>query len=103
MVDIDGVEETLSQSPERAARPSREAEPDPVKVRIPEAADEEESLAALREIFNRYRGNAPVLISLQNGKIVKTGQGGGVHPTIDFFDTVAEVVGRPNVKGRPSF
>lgn len=103
VVDIDGVEEKLSQSSERPSRPSRGTEPDSVKVRIPAEADEEETLAALREIFHQHRGNAPVLIYLQNGKIVKTGQGAGVYPTIDFFDTVAEVVGRPNVKGRPSF
>ena len=41
-----------------------------------------------------------MLIYLQNGKIVKTGQGGGIYPSIDFFDTVAEIVGRPNVKGK---
>ena len=103
VVDIDGVEEKLSQSSERPSRPSRGSEPDPVKVRIPAEVDEEEALATLREIFHQHRGNAPVLIYLQNGKIVKTGQGAGVYPTIDFFDTVAEVVGRPNVKGRPSF
>ena len=75
-------------------------EPDPVKVRIPQEADEEEILHILQEIFREHRGTVPVLIYLQNGKIVKTGQGGGIYPSIDFFDTVAEIVGRPNVKGK---
>ena len=75
-------------------------EPDPVKVRIPEEAEEQEILATLQEIFRNFRGNTPVLIYLQNGKIVRTGPGAGVYPSIDFFDTVAEIVGRPNVKGK---
>ena len=75
-------------------------EPDPVKVRIPKEAEEQELLTSLQEIFRNFRGNTPVLIYLQNGKIVRTGQGAGVYPSIDFFDTVAEIVGRPNVKGK---
>lgn len=75
--------------------------PDPVKVRIPADGDEKQLLARLQQIFSDYRGDTPVLIYLQNGKIVKTGQNGGVYPVIEFFDTVAEVVGRPNIKGRP--
>ncbi len=66
--NIDGVEEKLSQSSERPSRPSRGTEPDSVEVRIPAEADEEETLAALREIFHQHRGNAPVLIYLQNGQ-----------------------------------
>lgn len=75
--------------------------PEPIKVRIPEDGDEQAVLAQLQQIFRDYRGSTPVLIYLQNGKIVKTAQNGGVYPVIEFFDTVAEVVGRPNVKGRP--
>ena len=71
-----------------------------VKVRIPQEADEQEVLQALQEIFRQYPGNTPVLIYLQNGKIVKTGERGGVYPSIALFDTVAEIVGRPNIKGR---
>ena len=103
VVDINDVEQKLSQSSERPSRKQADSGLDPVKVRIPAEADEEEMLASLREIFGRYRGNSPVLIYLQNGKILKTGQGGGVYPTIDFVDTVAEIVGRPNIKGRPVF
>lgn len=75
-------------------------EPDPVKVRIPAEAEEQEVLQLLQEIFRAHHGNTPVLIYLQSGKIVRTGQNGGVYPSIDFFDTVAEIVGRPNVKGK---
>ncbi|NCE99177.1 MULTISPECIES: DNA polymerase III subunit alpha [unclassified Emergencia] len=71
-----------------------------VKVRIPQEADEQEILGRLQEIFKEYPGNTPVLIYLQNGKIVRTGAGGGVYPSIALFDTVAEMVGRPNIKGR---
>jgi len=80
-------------------RPSHE--PSPVKVRIPQEASEQEVLTQLQQIFRQYHGGTPVLIYLQNGKIVKTSPGSGVYPTIEFFDTVAEIVGRPNVKGRP--
>lgn len=79
---------------------SAAGEPEPVKVRIPQEADEKAVLAQLSGIFSSHRGNTPVLIYLQNGKIVRTGQGGGVYPSIDLFDTVAEIVGRPNIKGR---
>lgn len=76
-------------------------EPDPVKVRIPADADEKAVLSQLQQIFRDFRGDTPVLIYLQSGKIVKTSQNGGVRPLIQFFDTVAEIVGRPNIKGRP--
>ncbi|MGN0659839.1 MAG: DNA polymerase III subunit alpha [Emergencia sp.] len=77
--------------------------PEPVKVRIPADADESAVLASLHEIFRDFRGNTPVLIYLQNGKIVRTSESGGVYPVIEFFDTVADIVGRPNIKGRPVF
>ena len=70
-------------------------------ILIPADGEEKQLLARLQQIFSDYRGDTPVLIYLQNGKIVKTGQNGGVYPVIEFFDTVAEVVGRPNIKGRP--
>ena len=79
---------------------SSDREPEPVKVRIPQEADEKSVLTQLSGIFSAHRGNTPVLIYLQNGKIVRTGQGGGVYPSIDLFDTVAGIVGRPNIKGR---
>jgi len=77
------------------------AQQDTVKVRIPAEADEPALLEQLQKIFREHRGDTPVLIYLQNGKIVKTSPQGGVYPTIGFFDTVAELVGRPNIKGRP--
>lgn len=83
-----------------SARAFSGRDPDPVKVRIPMEAEEQKILGSLQEIFRDFRGNTPVLIYLQNGKIVRTGQGAGVYPSIDFFDTVAEIVGRPNVKGK---
>ena len=76
---------------------------DAVKVRIPADADEQAMLNQLQQMFRDFHGNTPVLIYLQNGKIVKTSPQGGVHPTIEFFDTVAELVGRPNIKGKPVF
>ena len=60
-------------------------------------------LKNLEIIFKSFPGDTPVLIYLQTGKIVKTSPQGGVHPTIDFFDVVADLVGRPNIKGRPVF
>lgn len=87
----------------RTARPERAANlaQDAVKVRIPADADEQAMLAQLQQIFREFHGNTQVLIYLQNGKIVRTSPQGGVYPTIEFFDTVAEIVGRPNIKGRP--
>ncbi len=108
VVGIRDVEEKLNGvDSNKEMRPrSRSAERggiEPVKVRIPQQGDEKEILEQLRLIFGRHRGNTPVLIYLQNGKIVKTADGGGVHPTVEMFDTVAEIVGRPNIKGRPVF
>ncbi|MDD6043966.1 MAG: DNA polymerase III subunit alpha [Eubacteriaceae bacterium] len=73
---------------------------DAVKVRIPAGADEKKVLNRLAEIFAVYRGNFPVLIYLQNGKIVRTGPNSGVDCSMGFFDTVADVVGRMNIKGK---
>ncbi len=108
VVGIRDVEEKLNGvDSNKEMRPrSRSAERggiEPVKVRIPQQGDEKEILEQLRLIFGRHRGNTPVLIYLQNGKIVKTADGGGVHPTVEMFDTVAEIVGWPNIKGRPVF
>ncbi len=88
------------ESAESKRHPSHE--PNPVKVRIPQEVSEQEVLKQLQQIFRQYHGGTPVLIYLQNGKIVKTSPSGGVYPTIEFFDTVAEIVGRPNIKGRPA-
>ena len=71
-----------------------------IKVRIPAEGDEKEILSELSEIFGGFRGRVPVLIYLQNGKIVRTGPNGGVSGSIEFFDAVAEIVGRMNIKGR---
>ena len=71
--------------------------------RHPADADEKQVLQDLQLIFRAFAGDTPVLIYLQNGKIVRTSAQGGVHPTIEFFDTVADLVGRPNIKGRPVF
>ncbi|MBR4019768.1 MAG: hypothetical protein IKI99_00480, partial [Firmicutes bacterium] len=74
-----------------------------VKVRIPDGVNEKQVLQDLQLIFRAFAGDTPVLIYLQNGKIVRTSPQGGVHPTIEFFDTVADLVGRPNIKGKPVF
>jgi DNA polymerase-3 subunit alpha len=93
---IHDVEEKLTPS-----NPPSPPIRDFVKVRIPAEADEQEVLKQLHQIFREHQGTCPVLIYLQNGKIVRTGQKSGVHPTLNFFDTVAELVGRANIKGRP--
>ena len=38
------------------------------------------------------------MIYLQNGKIIGTGNGGGVRPTLEFAESVAELVGNANIK-----
>ncbi len=98
IVDINQVEE---ETQKEESRKEKNVSTEMVKIRIPESAEEGEILDQLKKIFKENHGNIPVLIYLQNGKIVRTGENGGVLPTIDFFDTVAEIVGRPNVKGRP--
>ena len=92
-----------AQPPQQSApaRPAAPAPQDAVKVRIPADGDEKQILQDLQLIFRAFAGDTPVLIYLQNGKIVRTSVQGGVHPTIEFFDTVADLVGRPNIKGRP--
>ena len=92
--------QNVASKPPQGGR-SQGAPADAVKVRIPQEADEQEILQQLQQIFRDFHGNTPVLIYLQNGKIVKTSPQGGVYPTITFFDTVADIVGRANIKGRP--
>lgn len=87
----------------QSSRTESVANQNPVKVKIPADADEDVVLAQLRELFRQYRGNTPVLMYLKNGKVVRTSPGRGVHPTIEFFDAAAEIVGRPNIKGKPVF
>lgn len=116
VVDMEHVEELLQEDvsarrretgeksgKEGSAGRSRLESQETVKVRIPESSNEKEMLAQLQQTFGRFRGDTPVLLYLQNGKIVRTGENGGVRPTIEFFDAVAELVGRPNIKGRPIF
>jgi len=110
IIDIHNIEEQMDLlkdhdkgSHDRKAGPRKSApinNQNVVKVRIPTDGDETALLEQLQQIFREHRGQVPVLIYLQNGKIVKTSTQGGVYPTIGFFDTVAEVVGRANVKGR---
>ncbi|MGN0733299.1 MAG: DNA polymerase III subunit alpha [Emergencia sp.] len=97
IVNIADVSDEKLEKPVKSAPvPSKDA----IKVRIPAEADEAAMLKELSSVFGSFRGNVPVLIYLQNGKIVRTGPGGGVNGSIDFFDTVAEIVGRMNIKGR---
>ena len=70
----------------------------PVKVRIPGEGDEKQILSELSRIFKEHRGDVPVLIYLRSGKIVRTGEKGGVRPTLAFAEEVADVVGNANVK-----
>ncbi|MGF6375778.1 DNA polymerase-3 subunit alpha [Clostridiales Family XIII bacterium PM5-7] len=97
IVDIHQVEETLVE-PARAESHSQQREEQPVKVRIPNEADEQQVLSQLQAMFNEYQGMVPVLIYLQNGKIVKTGDKAGVRPTAAFVERVAALVGDANVK-----
>lgn len=82
----------------QAKTPSTGAGPKPVKVRIPKEGDEAQMLETLKAIFAAHRGEVPVILYLQNGSLVGTGQRAGVYPTDAFAEAVAEVVGNANVK-----
>lgn len=97
---IVNIADISEENPEKPGKSAPISSKDVIKVRIPAEADEGGMLKELSSVFGSFRGNVPVLIYLQNGKIVKTGPGGGVNGSIDFFDTVAEIVGRMNIKGR---
>ena len=97
---IVNIADISEENPEKPGKSTPISSKDVIKVRIPAEADEGGMLKELSSVFGSFRGNVPVLIYLQNGKIVKTGPGGGVNGSIDFFDTVAEIVGRMNIKGR---
>ncbi|HIV80701.1 MAG TPA: DNA polymerase III subunit alpha [Candidatus Avanaerovorax faecigallinarum] len=111
VVDINRVEELLKEPSVRAggytkraagtkasAGPKSTGGPNPVKVRIPGEGDEKQILSELSRIFKEHRGDVPVLIYLQSGKIVRTGERGGVRPTLAFAEEVADIVGNANVK-----
>ena len=111
VVDINRVEELLREPSgrtggytKRAAGTKASAVPkstggtSPVKVRIPGEGDEKQILSELSRIFKEHRGDVPVLIYLQSGKIVRTGEKGGVRPTLAFAEEVADIVGNANVK-----
>lgn len=70
----------------------------PVKVRIPKDADEKEVLEKIKSTISEHRGGVQVLIYLQNGKIIGTGNDKGVRPTLDFAEAMAEIVGNANIK-----
>lgn len=80
---------------------------DAVKVRIPPEGDgyglaasltEEEALEKIREIVSKHKGKTQLLIYKRDGKIIASGEGGGVHPTLDFAEEMALLVGNSNVK-----
>ena len=82
---------------------------DAVKIRIPQKGDtigeagtldEEECLERIKAILHRYPGDEQVLIYKRDGKIIATGEGPGmgVRPTLDFAETMALLVGNPNIK-----
>lgn len=111
VVDINRVEELLREPPGRtggytkrvagtkaSAVPKSTGGVSPVKVRIPGEGDEKQILSELSRIFKEHRGDVPVLIYLQSGKIVRTGEKGGVRPTLAFAEEVADIVGNANVK-----
>lgn len=111
VVDINRVDELLKEPSgrtggysKRAAGTKASAGPkgaggsNPVKVRIPGEGDEKQILSELSRIFKDHRGDVPVLIYLQSGKIVRTGERGGVRPTLAFAEEVADIVGNANVK-----
>ena len=111
VVDINRVEELLREPSgrtggytKRAAGTKASAVPkstggtSPVKVRIPGEGDEKQILSELSRIFKEHRGDVPVFIYLQSGKIVRTGEKGGVRPTLAFAEEVADIVGNANVK-----
>ena len=106
VINIDNVDDSKPEPPREYRR--REERPvqnhnEAVKVRIPEDCNQQQVLNELQNVFRDNRGDAPVLIYLQDGKIVGTGEGMGVYPSLEFFDTVADIVGRPNIKGKPVF
>ena len=106
VINIDNVDDSKPEPPREYRR--REERPvqnhnEAVKVRIPEDCNQQQVLNELQNVFRDNRGYAPVLIYLQDGKIVGTGEGMGVYPSLEFFDTVADIVGRPNIKGKPVF
>ena len=111
IVDINRVEELLREPSGRTGGYAKRAAGtkasagtktaggvSPVKVRIPGEGDEKQILSELSRIFKEHRGDVPVLIYLQSGKIVRTGEKGGVRPTLAFAEEVADIVGNANVK-----
>ena len=70
----------------------------PVKIKISKDVNQDEILIKLEQIFAKYRGDVPVLIYLQNGKVIRTRDGAGVKPTTAFADEIGEITGYRNIK-----
>lgn len=69
-----------------------------VKVRIPPSADEKKLMKELAEIFHVHHGETPVLIFLQNGKVVRTGEKSGVFLSRELKSRLSTLLGEDNLK-----
>ena len=87
------------QKPSEPERPVRNQVPErPVKIKLPAEGEESELLDDIGRVMKEHRGRIPVLIYLRSGKILGTPSGGGVRPTVEFAEAIADIVGNANIK-----
>lgn len=70
-----------------------------VKIKIPSAMEESDTLAELRRLILLHKGDSPVMIYVENsGKKLKTDKNLWVNNSPEFLEQVSGLVGKENVK-----
>lgn len=70
----------------------------PVKIRINDSANERKLFERVCQVIAEHSGNTPVLIYVGERKPISTGTKNGVRPTVEFAESIAEIVGNANIK-----
>lgn len=71
----------------------------PIKLRIPDYLDEEDTLTLMKEILRRFPGDTPVRIYPgSGGKSLRADTSLWITPTEDFYEAMEELIGSENIK-----
>jgi DNA polymerase-3 subunit alpha len=76
-----------------------ELQRNPIKLRIPDYLDEEDTLTLMKEILRRFPGDTPIRIYPgSGGKSLRADTSLWVNPTDGFYEAMEELIGSENIK-----